>query len=475
MDAFLETLRTLHAHPTREARDLFDAQGDLTIARAPGRLDVMGGIADYSGSLVLQRPIREAAFVAVQRQRDPSLRIVSLGNAANGRQTASFAMALGEFEEHGQPVSYASARARFRRSPRDHWASYVAGACLVLMRERQATFAGGARLLLDSRVPEGKGVSSSAAIEVAAMQAIAAAFGFAIAPRDLAILCQMVENLVVGAPCGVMDQITAACGEEGRLLSLLCQPAEIQGQVPVPEEIAFWGVDSGVRHSVAGADYGSVRVGAFMGYRILADIAGFSVRDTTTEGCVAIEDPRWGGYLANVTPAEFGLFAPQLPREITGSEFLRRYRGTTDRAARVEPERTYAVRVPAAHPVHEHARVRAFAALLSEPDVGHQLPRLGELMYESHASYSACGLRSDATDLLVELVRSAGPSHGLFGAKITGGGSGGTVAVLGRRDASPAVQAIAEQFAARTGHRPAIFAGSSPGAATFGVAVHRIG
>src|SRR5439155_15401674 len=96
-------------------------------------------------------------------------------------------------------------------------------------------------------------------------------------PRELALLCQVVENRIVGAPCGVMDQMTAACGEENRLLALLCQPAELQGQVSLPEEIAVWGIDSGVRHSVAGADYGSVRTGAFMGYRIIADLAGIPV------------------------------------------------------------------------------------------------------------------------------------------------------------------------------------------------------
>ena len=78
---------------------------------------------------------------------------------------------------------------------------------------------------------------------------------------------------------------------------------------------------------------------------------------------------------------------------------------------------------------------------------------MGELMYGSHASYSACGLGSDGTDLLVELVRQAGPAAGLFGAKITGGGSGGTVAILGRADAGPAVAEIARRYHEQTGRR----------------------
>ena len=94
-------------------------------------------------------------------------------------------------------------------------------------------------------------------------------------------------------------------------------------------------------------------------------------------------------------------------------------------------------------------------------------------MYAAHASYSACGLGSKGTDDLVELVRVAGASAGLYGAKITGGGSGGTVAVLGRRDAGPAIAEVARTYAEKTGYQPYIFSGSSPGSATFGHLVVR--
>jgi L-arabinokinase len=89
---------------------------------------------------------------------------------------------------------------------------------------------------------------------------------------------------------------------------------------------------------------------------------------------------------------------------------------------------------------------------------------MGALMYASHASYTACGLASDGTDLIVELVQQAGTSSGLYGAKITGGGSGGTVAILGRADATHAAERVARQYAAATGSPAAIFRGSSPGA-----------
>ena len=95
-----------------------------------------------------------------------------------------------------------------------------------------------------------------------------------------------------------------------------------------------------------------------------------------------------------------------------------------------------------------------------------RLEQLGELMYQSHASYSACGLGSSGTDRLVALVRDAGPRLGFYGAKITGGGSGGTVAVLGRRGAD--IGPIANAYAEETGRPPRIFSGSSPGAAASG-------
>jgi galactokinase len=274
---------------------------------------------------------------------------------------------------------------------------------------------------------------------------------------------------VVGAPCGVMDQMTSACGVENRLLKLLCQPAELQGAVTIPEEISFWGLDSGVAHAVTGADYGSVRTGAFMGYRIIAELAGLNVTETGPGEPVRIDDPRWKGYLANVNPSEYEQgFAARLPERLGGAEFLTRYQGTTDRVTRVAPGQDYAVRVPTAHAIYEHHRVRVFAELLGGGAAERRLELLGELMYQSHASYAACGLSVAGTDRLVELVREAGPARGLYGAKITGGGSGGTVAVLGRRDAPGSVTGIADKYAQETGHRPYIFAGSSPGCAEFG-------
>lgn len=447
VESFLRDLARLPQHPEPAARTLFDREREVVVTRAPGRLDLMGGIADYSGSLVLQWPLREATLIALQLDPEPRVRVVSLGGEANGRD-ASFVLPLDALMPGGHPLEYADARSLLARDRRSQWAAYVVGGLLALAREHGLRPPSGLRLLIRSDVPEGKGVSSSAALEVAALHAMAVAYGVALDPRALALLCQQVENLVVGAPCGVMDQMTAACGRAGELLVLLCQPAELQGTLGVPEEIEIWGIDSHVRHAVSGSDYGRVRVGAFMGARILEEQTG---------------QRRW---LADVTPPELASLLAHLPEEITGEEFLRRYGGTTDTVTRVDPSQTYAVRQPASHPVREHARVREFAELLAPPVTEHRLERLGELMYLSHASYSACGLGAAGTDRLVSLVREAGPRLGFHGAKITGGGSGGTVAVLGRRGAD--IGPIARAYAEETGLPPRIFSGSSPGAAVFG-------
>jgi len=452
-------------HPSLE--NFFSRDSDLVLTRSPGRLDVMGGIADYSGSLVLQLPTLESTLVALQRDRSRSISMISLAGAPE-EQSLRLDMPLEVLEDARGPVSYDAARHYFAGDPSRHWSSYVAGAFLVLMRERHVTFSEGARILIASNLPQGKGVSSSAAIEVAVMKAIASSFDLSIEDHDLALLCQKVENSVVGAPCGIMDQMTAVCGEAGKLVALLCQPAVLQGMISIPDDVSVWGLDSGVRHSVSGAMYSSVRVGAFMGYRMIADQAGLPV-SASHGGPVVIDDAKWGGYLANIDPSEFEQrYLASLPVVMSGSEFISRYKGTTDGTTSVDPDRSYPVRNATAHPVYEHARVRAFAALLAGDTSDSQLAALGDLMYKSNASYSACGLASEGTDLLVELIRAAGSRNGLYGARITGGGSGGTVAVLGRASAGRAVQDVAERYAARTGYKPYIFRRSSHGAARFG-------
>ncbi|HEX3904968.1 MAG TPA: GHMP kinase [Polyangia bacterium] len=446
----------------------FDPRRPLLLARAPGRLDLMGGIADYSGSLVLELPLGVATFVVAQETGGDEV-VIESDQCGNPEAEPRATFALAELADGGAPLEIAAARALFARDPRRAWSAYVLGALVILHREHGVR-PRGLRLLIRSDVPTGKGVSSSAALEVAALEAIAALQGLALEGRALALLAQKVENFIVGAPCGVMDQLTSACGQADHLLEILCQPAELLGSLPLPPTIEVFGIDSGVRHAVSGADYGSVRVAAFMGYRMIAAAAGLTAR-SVDEGRVSVDDPLFGGHLANVTPSRWrSRFRALVPERIDGAQFLAEFQGTTDPATRVDPGRSYRVRAATEHPIEEHQRVRDFRAILAAGAASEESRTLlGELMYEAHASYAACGLGATATDRLVELVRAAGPAAGLYGAKITGGGSGGTVAVLARKGSRAAVEAIAARHSDETGRPPVIFAGSSPGARAFGV------
>jgi len=443
----------------RLAASLFSWSSDFYVARAPGRLDVMGGIADYSGSRVLQMPIAEACVVALQLKPDSRLvKVLSYGASAGGR-APMFEISLDELSTpDGSPLPLHELRARFAANPSTTWAAYVVGTLAVLMHEEGVRFRRGMNFIVRSDVPEGKGVSSSAALEVASMMAVLGAHALTLAqPERVAVLCQMVENLVVGAPCGIMDQMASALGRRGQLLSLLCQPARVQAPAHIPAHVRFWGLDSGVRHSVGGSDYGSVRCATFMGRAILRWLHEERGQPPPQ-------------YLVHMSPSQLAALADQLPTAVTGAVFERAFGEHGDTITAVEPAKSYEVAACTAHPVHEHFRVETFAVALAAEKTGSQLPLLGELMYQSHASYSKVGLGSERTDLLVQLVREQGVSSGLYGAKITGGGSGGTVCVLG--DSSEAAEAalrrVLRQYQRMTGFSPYVFQGSSIGAVAFG-------
>ncbi|GFZ15519.1 arabinose kinase [Actinidia rufa] len=512
LDAVYDSGKNTEKHWMRErmaAAGIFNWEEEIFVARAPGRLDVVGGIADYSGSLVLQMPIREACHVAVQinhpskhrlwkhaqaRQNvkgkgsTPVLQIVSYGSELSNR-SPTFDMDLSDFMDGEQPISYQKAKEYFAKDPSQKWAAYVAGVILVLMTELGVHFENSISMLVSSAVPEGKGVSSSASVEVASMSSIAAAHGLDISPRELALLCQKVENHIVGAPCGVMDQMTSACGEANKLLAMICQPAEVLGLVDIPNHIRFWGIDSGIRHSIGGADYGSVRVGAFMGLKMVKSIASTRLSQSFSssngnadeleeDGVELLQTEASLDYLCNLSPHRCeALYSKMFPDSMLGEVFLKQYADHNDPVTIIDDKRSYGVRAAARHPIYENFRVKAFKALLTSAASDEQLTALGELMYQCHYSYSACGLGSDGTDRLVQLVqemqhkkKSNTEDITLYGAKITGGGSGGTICAIGRNclRSSQQILEIQQRYKGATGYLPLVFEGSSPGAGKFG-------
>jgi|GEM_PF-56598 len=436
----------------------------VVISRAPARLDVMGGIADYSGAIVLEGTLAEATICGVQLRDDQTVRIVSSANDPHGGAERDVTVPLNVLFPARTGSPFARVRSEFPKSSPRHWASYGLGAYTVLMAEHVVgSFPCGATIVVHSNVPLGAGVSSSAALEVAVMKALSHSYGFPMAGIPLASLCQKVENYVVGAPCGIMDQVTSVLGREDEFLCLKCQPHDVQGFVRLPKGVRVVGLNSDVKHSVGGERYTSARVGAFMGQRIIQEVG---LREAGV-------DPT-GGYLANISVADFRKkWARHLPPKMAGAEFLESYHRTNDPVAPVAPQTEYMVRSRAAHPVYENDRVQRFISLMkTATDSGEKAPLIaaGKLMYASHWSYGQrCGLGSRETNTLVSLVRQRGVSEGFFGAKITGGGSGGTVAILCRRDTDTALESIAERYHEISGRSPQLFLRSGPGADQWGV------
>jgi L-arabinokinase len=212
-----------------------------------------------------------------------------------------------------------------------------------------------------------------------------------------------------------------------------------------------------------------------MGYSIIAHMEGVSrceLRSARESGDRS--NLPYKGYLANIQPSVFeAKYRKHLPAKIRGKDFAKEYGKSIDAITKPETHAKYAVRPCVTHPIYENSRVRTFSLLLealNREDVSARsrrdhLEALGEMMYQAHASYTACQIGNEATDALVNAARVAGPDSGVYGAKITGGGSGGSVCVLcdGRKGIATA-KAIAKEVAGAHGHEPLLFIGSSDGA-----------
>jgi len=279
------------------------------------------------------------------------------------------------------------------------WLDYVQGVTWAL---QQAGFSTpqGFDLSISSSVPLGAGLSSSASLEVACLRAIRQAFDLAdLDDVRLAQLGQTAENDFVGAHCGIMDQMAASLADSSTALFLDSRSLEFR-RIPLPSEADLVVLHSGVVHEIAGGDYNTRR--------------------------------------AECEEAARHLGVPQL-RDL-GLADLPRVEQLPDPLAR-----------RARHVITEDDRVLQAVQALQAAD----LPRLGELFFASHAS-----MRDDfevsvpAIDLLVEIARA---EPDIFGARMTGGGFGGSVVMLARRGQGGATGTrIARAYAERSGRQPTL-------------------
>jgi galactokinase len=372
-----------------ELKDRFRQEfaGEPRLYRAPGRVNLIGEHTDYNDGFVLPAALELCTSVAASARPDRRLRIQSL------RVGAAIEFDLDD------PAP----------SPRRDWSDYVRGVAVMLVQAGHRLV--GANLLIDSEVPIGSGLSSSAALEVSTGYALLDLAGVAVDRTRLALCCQRAENEFVGMRCGIMDQFVSCHGAAGHALLLDCRTLKFR-LAPIAPSVRVVVCNSMVRHELAAGEY--------------------NLRRAECERGVALLKPALPAIraLRDVSMADLMAHASALP-ELT----FRRCR----------------------HIVSENGRVlRAGAAL----DAG-EVEEFGRLMNASHVS-----MRDDyeiscrELDILVELAWRV---EGVLGSRMTGGGFGGCTVSMVRADAVERFCAsLAAGYAAATGITPEILV-CSPG------------
>jgi galactokinase len=218
--------------------------GPVIVARAPGRVNLIGEHTDYNGGFVLPFAIDLDVRIALRPVDEPRIRV----HRTDTRETAEIDLA---------PFP----------PPGDAWHDYVAGTAWALAEHDQPVrgFDG----VIVSSLPIGSGLSSSAALEVATAWAVSAPAGPVVSPLEVARIAQFAENEHVGVRCGLMDQFASACGAAGSALLLDCRSTEWRA-VDLPEDLALVVVHSGVSHGHAGNEYNDRRAAC---ERVVAAVA----------------------------------------------------------------------------------------------------------------------------------------------------------------------------------------------------------
>jgi galactokinase len=235
------------------------------VARAPGRVNLLGEHVDYNDGFVLPAAIDRATYIAFA----PASTDQSVLVAADFGEEAYFTP--GTLSTKTQPDG----------SPLPEWAHYPAGVAWAL--EGVDLPAPGMQAAFSSDVPRGSGLSSSASIEMAFGVAWSTLGGWSLPPMQLALLGQKAENRYVGVNCGIMDQFASACGEADRLMLLDCRSLEFRS-LPFPENKAIVVADTSVRRKLSSGGYNERRAACEEAVRQLApDLPGIkALRDVST-------------------------------------------------------------------------------------------------------------------------------------------------------------------------------------------------
>lgn len=350
------------------------------IVQAPGRVNLIGEHTDYNDGFVLPCAINYQTVVAAAKRDDHLVRVISI----------DYGNALDEFDL-SQEITFQADKM---------WANYIRGVVKCLLARGHSL--SGVDLAVSGNVPQGAGLSSSAALEVVIGQTFKELFNLAISQADIALNGQQAENEFVGCNCGIMDQMISAQARANHAMLLDCRSLETQA-VPMPEEMAVVIINSNKKRGLVDSEY-----------------------NTRRQQCEAAAR----------------IFGVKALRDVSLEQFV---------AQEAQLEATVAKR--ARHVITENLRTLEAASALGDND----LRRMGELMAESHAS-----MRDDfeitvpEIDILVEMVKQVIGEQG--GVRMTGGGFGGCVVALVPRTLVDKVTATVEaNYQQATGLSAAIY------------------
>lgn len=324
------------------------------VARAPGRVEFIGNHTDYNGGAVIGAAINRGVAVAAALAPAGHFRVRSTSGAA--------------------PLDFPAAP-QVHLTGAHAWGNYVFGTWLALkdfLQPRPEGF----DLLVDSDLPAGAGLSSSAALELAtALALLELADSAPLSAELLALLGRHAENKYVGVPCGILDQGTSAFGAEGQLVFIDCRGPTFR-RVPFPTSAHLWIFNTREKHALVDGLYAARH-------------------RECTEAAQTLGVP----FLTDLTPAQLAA-----------------------QAGRLAP----VVAKRAQHIVEEHARVHATVAALERGD----LAAVGKLLTASHRSSQH--LFENSTPALDRLVDALEKHPAVYGARLTGGGFGGAAMALTR-------------------------------------------
>lgn len=348
--------------------ELFGAAAEIE-SSAPGRVNLLGEHTDYHDGFVLPAVIPQRTHAALRGRDDRRVRAWSAGAG-------------------GRPQQYELGS----ETPGRGWLDYVQGVTRALARRGLAV--PGFDLRLESSVPIGAGVSSSAALEVSVLRALRTRFDLALDDIELARAAQEAETQFVGAPVGIMDQVASSLGRDGEVLFLDTQTLAFE-RIPLPGAADLVVIDSGIVHKHAGGEYVTRRRESF---EAAAQLGLARLRDAGPD-----------------TLSQLAALDPALARR-------------------------------ARHVITENGRVCDAASALRDGD----LQRFGRLMNVSHASMrDDYEMSTREIDLLVGLAQQDAE---VFGARLTGGGFGGAIVALVRAGAgAPAGARVVAAFKAAAG------------------------